>query len=241
MEGEVFKSYSACDTRSAVQTILGISSNGNGMMQKEQPWQLLKTDPQRAQEWLTLAVYLARYCGKLIAPILPRYANELAQQSGGPLEASLESWLASQIREPKPLVRKVEDADIVKLSSKFVAPSAAPKAPETPSISIDEFAKMDLRAGKILAAEKVPKKDKLLKLSIDLGEGTPRSIVSGVAQSYTPEELIGKIVAVVANLPPRDFGKGLVSHGMVLYSGGGTRENTAVELPADVKPGSKVR
>ena len=100
---------------------------------------------------------------------------------------------------------------------------------------------MDLRAGKVLAAERVPKKDKLLKLSIDLGEEQPRTIVSGVALSYAPEELVGKMICVVANLPPKSFGKGLVSHGMVLFATGGDRENTAVELPADVKPGSQVK
>ena len=174
---------------------------------------------------------------------MPRFAEGVENQGGAPLEWGNFTPLEEvAIREPKPLVRKVEDADIVKLSSKFVAPgAAAPKAPETPSINIDEFAKVDLRAGKILACEKVPKKDKLLKLSIDLGEGAPRTIVSGVAKSYAPEELVGKNVAVVANLPPRDFGKGLVSHGMILFAGGGAREHTAVELPAEVAPGSKVK
>jgi methionyl-tRNA synthetase len=158
------------------------------------------------------------------------------------------------IREPRPLVRKVEDADVEKLASRFVAapppaPAAAavsssqagPKAVVTPELSIDQFAQMELRAGKVLAAERVPKKDKLLRLSIDLGEEAPRTIVSGVAQSYAPEELVGKVVCVVANLPPRDFGKGLVSHGMVLYASGGDREHTAIELPGDVKPGSEVK
>src|SRR5262249_21705999 len=146
------------------------------------------------------------------------------------------------IREPRPLVRKVEDADIQKLASRFVAPPAAEqKTVVIPELTIDQFAQMDLRAGKVLAAEKVPKKDKLLRLTIDLGEPSPRTIVSGVAQSYAPEELVGRVVCVLANLPPRDFGKGLVSQGMVLYATGGDRENTAIELPADLKPGSKVR
>ena len=100
---------------------------------------------------------------------------------------------------------------------------------------------MELRAGKVLSAERVPKKDKLLKLTIDLGEASPRTIVSGVAQSYAPEELVGKVVCVVANLPPKNFGKGLVSHGMILFASGGDREHTAIELPADVKPGSQVK
>ncbi|HMC35625.1 MAG TPA: methionine--tRNA ligase, partial [Myxococcales bacterium] len=152
-------------------------------------------------------------------------------------------------REPGPLVRKVEDADIQKLSSHFVAPPAAEVPPPakpaqaviTPELSVEQFDRMDLRAGRVLAAERVPKKDKLLKLSIDLGEAAPRTIVSGVAQSYEPQELVGKILCVVANLPPRDFGKGLVSHGMVLYASGGDREHTAIELPGDVKPGSRVK
>ena len=140
-------------------------------------------------------------------------------------------------------MRKVEDADVQKLASQFVAadPAPAAKAVVTPELSIEQFGQMELRAGRVLAAERVPKKDKLLKLSIDLGEATPRTIVSGVAQSYAPEELVGKMVCVVANLPPRDFGKGLVSHGMVLYASGGDREHTAIELPPDVKPGSTVK
>ncbi|HUJ26931.1 MAG TPA: methionine--tRNA ligase [Myxococcales bacterium] len=242
MEREtIWPAYGRCDTRLAIQTIMAISSTGNGMMQKFQPWQLLKTDPEAAQKWLTLAVHLARQCGRLIAPVLPTYAKALAEQSGAPLDAPREQWLNSIISQPKPLVRKVEDADIEKLSKRFNAAPEADKAPEAPSISIDEFGKLELRAGKVLACEKVAKKDKLLKLTIDLGEPAPRTIVSGVATSYKPEELVGKVVAVVANLPKKSFGKGLESHGMVLYADGGAREHTAVELPADVKPGSKVK
>src|SRR5207248_11533697 len=165
------------------------------------------------------------------------------EQSGAPSNwGDFKPLEDAPIREPKPLVRKVEDADIAKLASKFVAPEPeargpTPEAPaggprpEAQPITIDDFSKLDPRAGKVLAAERVPKKDKLLKLSIDLGEGAPRTIVSGVAQSYEPQELVGKVVCVVANLPPRDFGKGLVSHGMVLYASGGDREHTAIELP----------
>src|SRR5207302_1308220 len=99
-----------------------------------------------------------------------------------------------------------EDVDIQKLSSHFVlappSPEAKaeppPKAVITPELSVEQFGQMDLRAGKVLAAERVPKKDKLLKLSIDLGEAAPRTIVSGVAQSYEPQELVGKVVCVVA-------------------------------------------
>ena len=92
----------------------------------------------------------------------------------------------------------------------------------------------------MLEAERIPKADKLLKLTIDLGEGAPRTIVSGVAQAYRPEELVGRTVAVVANLPKKPL-RGVESHGMVLFATGGPRGLTVVELGEDVAPGSKVK
>jgi len=121
------------------------------------------------------------------------------------------------------------------------APDATPAPqPEIKEISIDDFARIDLRIGLVIAAEAVEKADKLLKLTIDLGEGAPRTIVSGVAASYAPEELLGKTVAVVANLGKKKL-RGVESHGMVLFATGGTRGLTAVELPGDVLPGAKVK
>ena len=247
------KAYVLCDTHIVVQHVLGFSSIGNRLMQTEQPWKLISTAPAVAQRWLTLAVAFARNCARALAPIVPRYAEGLALQTGAALSAPDSEWLKSRGTEPKPLIRKIEDADIARLQAKFVAPAATlspatvakPAAvevePAAPPVDFEKFSVVDLRAGKVVGAERVLKKDKLIKLFIDLGEGAPRTIVSGVALSYKPEELIGKVVCVVANLPPRDFGKGLVSHGMVLYAGGGAREHTVVELPGDVVPGAKVK
>ena len=239
VEREVADLYARCDTRAAME----FSSAANQRLQAQKPWEKLKSDRDAALSELTLAVNVARFCARWLAPVVPRFARGVEEQSGAKLAwGDFEPLQNVPIREPRPLVRKVEDADVAKLASRFVAAAPAePKAVVTPELSIDQFAQMDLRAGKILSAERVPKKDKLLRLTIDLGEGSPRTIVSGVAQSYAPEELIGKVICVVANLPPRDFGKGLVSHGMVLYASGGDREHTAIELPADVKPGSQVK
>ena len=249
LEREIAALYERCDTRAVVQKVLEFSSAANQRLQAQKPWERLKSDRDGALAELTLAVNVARLCARWLGPIVPRFAKGVEEQTGAELRwgdfAPLENVA---IREPGPLVRKVEDVDIQKLSSHFVlappSPEAKaeppPKAVITPELSVEQFGQMDLRAGKVLAAERVPKKDKLLKLSIDLGEAAPRTIVSGVAQSYEPQELVGKVVCVVANLPPRDFGKGLVSHGMVLYASGGDREHTAIELPGDVKPGSKV-
>ena len=165
----------------------------------------------------------------------------------------------------------MEDEDVAKLTSRFVAeaprpspdlargsrPAARGEAPgqvasSTPNasisgrepsqeISIERFSEIDLRAGKVLAVARIPKADKLLKLTIDLGEGAPRTIVSGVAQAYQPEELVGRTVAVVANLPKKAL-RGVDSHGMVLFATGGPRGLTVVEVgDDDVAPGSKVK
>ena len=245
--------YEKCDTRAVITEVLEVASIANKRLQDTEPWKLVKTDREKALSELTLAAHIARLCARWLGPVVPKFAKGVAEQLGAPLGWGDFAPLQNHaITEPHPLVRKIEDADIGKLQAKFVGPSETPAAaaktpvaieiePAAPPVNIEQFAIVDLRAGKVLAAEKVPKKDKLLKLSIDLGEGQPRTIVSGVALSYKPEELAGKVVCVVANLPPRDFGKGLVSHGMVLYSSGGTREHTVVELPADVAPGAKVK
>ena len=257
-EAIIRAAYLACDTRSVVQQVLSLATQANARLQRAQPWKLVATDRAAAQAELTVAINSARVCAAFLGPIVPGFKHGVEAQSGKKLEwYPSKNWLEAghKIGVPGPLIRQVKDEDIRKLTDTFapreaaavaVQPQAAsrkPQAEETPPppINIDQFGAVDLRAGKIVAAEKVPKKDKLLKLTVDLGEPAPRTIASGVAQSYAPDELIGKIVCVVANLPPRDFGKGLVSHGMVLYSSGGKREHTAVELPADVVPGAKVK
>ncbi|AKQ67301.1 Methionyl-tRNA synthetase [Myxococcus hansupus] len=119
------------------------------------------------------------------------------------------------------------------------APAAAPADAAPGEIEYDDFAKVELKAGKVLAAEKVPKADKLIKLTIDLGEGSPRTIVSGIAEAFAPESLTGRNVVVVANLKPRKL-KGIESRGMVLTAGPGGKELSLLD-PGDVAPGSEVK
>jgi methionyl-tRNA synthetase len=253
-EEQIARDYLSCDTREVIQLVLRVSSNANARLQEHKPWELLKTDREAALRELTHAANIARLCARWLGPIVPKFAKGIEEQLGAPLGwGDFKPLENHAINEPRPLVRKIEESDIAKLQARFVAPEAvgspAPAAkpvaaepePAAPPVDFEKFSVVDLRAGKVVGAERVLKKDKLIKLFIDLGEGAPRTIVSGVALSYKPEELIGKVVCVVANLPPRDFGKGLVSHGMVLYAGGGAREHTVVELPGDVVPGAKVK
>jgi methionyl-tRNA synthetase len=120
------------------------------------------------------------------------------------------------------------------------SPTASAEPAAAASIAYDTFAAVDLRVGLVLACERVPKKDKLLRLTVDLGEPTPRTIIAGLALSFTPETLVGRRVIVVANLAPRDFGKGLVSHGMLLATGPSERLTLAT-VEGDVAPGAKLK
>ncbi|RMF81026.1 MAG: methionine--tRNA ligase subunit beta, partial [Nitrospirae bacterium] len=107
-------------------------------------------------------------------------------------------------------------------------------------IGIDDFARVELRLGRIEAAERIAGADRLLKLAVDLGEGAPRTIVAGIAQAYTPEALVGRTVVVVANLKPAKL-RGVRSEGMVLAAGEGPEGLRLITVDADLPPGTRVR
>lgn len=119
------------------------------------------------------------------------------------------------------------------------APAPAPAAAASPTITYDDFAKIDLRVGVVLSAAKVPKADKLLHLTVDLGEARPRSIVAGIAERFAPDQLVGARVLVVANLAPRKM-RGIESQGMILAAGDEQILGLAA-APADAPAGTKVR
>jgi methionyl-tRNA synthetase len=155
-------------------------------------------------------------------PVFPKYdpATEAAMLLALDVrdaEATPKSTAKTMSTEEKPATETP-----AAVAAAAAAPAPAPAAEEPPAtIAYDDFAKVDLRLGKVLTAERIPRKDKLLKLSVDLGEANgPRTIIAGIALAFpVVEELVGKQVVVVANLAPRDFGKGLVSHGMLLAAG----------------------
>src|SRR5690606_21110927 len=126
-------------------------------------------------------------------------------------------------------------------ASKSKEKGKAGKAPEGPPPEIDfgDFLKVDLRVGRIEAAERVPKADKLLKLLVDLGEEAPRTIASGIAEAYAPEALVGRHVVVVTNLAPRTI-RGIESRGMLLCAGPGGADLKLVD-PGELPPGSEVK
>src|SRR3954451_15034613 len=133
IERKVAGLYLAIDTRAAIQEVLALSSLANARLQEKQPWKVIKTDRAAAHRELTLAVNVARVCARLLAPVVPTFAKGVEEQTGAPLKWGDVAWLeGTAIREPKPLVRRVEDADLAKLSGKFVggtAPAATAPAP----------------------------------------------------------------------------------------------------------------
>ena len=130
-------------------------------------------------------------------------------------------------------------------TTQSAAPAVAPPATEAEKpamvpVTYEQFSAVELRVGIVRTCERIPKKDKLLRLTVDVGEAEPRIIVAGLALSFQPEQLVDRKVIVVANLAPRDFGKGVVSHGMLLATG--TSEKlTLATVAGDASPGDRLR
>jgi methionyl-tRNA synthetase len=146
----------------------------------------------------------------------------------------------------KPITDAEVQAEVERLHAMRPAPApmenapAPTAAPAKPTIAFDDFAKIDLRIGTITAAERVPKADKLLKLTIDLGEAEPRTVVSGIAEHHAPEDLPGQQVVLVANLAPRKM-RGVESQGMVLMAEDANGRLVFVQPKDVVPPGGEVR
>ncbi|MCH9627154.1 MAG: Methionine--tRNA ligase [Chlamydiales bacterium] len=229
---EISESYATYRLRLASQKIMELAQTANTYFDAKRPWKDAKEEKTRPTMETTLALCLD--CIKVLAcaafPIMPQTAEKIWSLLG--FEAPLESFQWDQIMEmsieagrplPKPFIlfQKVEDQmieqEIEKLNQTHIQATEVKEPPYAPlkeEIVIDDFFKVDLRVGLITAAEKLPKSKKLLKLQVDLGFET-RTLLSGISQHYTPEELVGKKVIVVANLKPATI-MGVESQGMVL-------------------------
>lgn len=178
---------------------------------------------------------------------LPSIRAGLALASAGPLFPTYDDKAQKELLDKLVPKLEVPTPEPTKPAAK-AAPAASTASAESGIIAYDDFAKVDLRVGQVLTCEKVPKKDKLLRLTVDLGEAEPRTIVAGLALSFTPEKLVGKKVIVVANLAPREFGSAefdgkkvkLVSHGMLLASGP-SEDLRLATIDGDAAPGSRLK
>ena len=239
--------------REALKTAMQLARIGNKYLADTEPWKVIKSDPDRVATILHLALQLVGNLSIAFAPFTPfstrRLLAMLQVEEGGFAFSRFGATdllpEGHQLGTPELLFEKIEDeviqAQLDKLAAIKKLNEEQNRHPEAllEDVPFDTFTKSDMRAGRILACEKVPKADKLLRFSIDDGMGG-RTIVSGIAQYYKPEELVGKTVAFVANLPVRKI-RGVESQGMILsvedYK---TGQLQVVTLPDTTAPGSKL-
>ena len=216
--------------REALGELMNVARLGNKYLADEEPWKVIKDNPERVQTQMYVALQIAAALSSLCEPFLPFTAAKLSRILK--IENKIEWKTISQsselipeghqIGEAELLFAKIEDEEIQKQIDKLEATKVANKAdnkmsePQKETIQYDDFAKIDLRVGTILEAEKMPKANKLLILKIDTGIDV-RTIVSGIAESFSPEEIIGKRVTVLVNLAPRNL-RGVDSEGMILMT-----------------------
>jgi methionyl-tRNA synthetase len=241
--------YHALRFGQATREILAISDLANNFVQQRGPWDTIKTDPERARDDLTFVVNCIKIISVLLKPILPSYCQKVetilrvgdltwddARFDMQHAEVGRFEKLAERL-DPKVMEKLVEAAREGLLSSQeSAAVESLPDLKE--EVTIEDFGKIDLRAGKVLTAETVEGSDKLLKLSVDIGLEI-RTIFAGIKSSYRPDALIGKTVAVICNLKPRKMRFG-TSNGMVLASGD-EGHIVVCEFSGDVRPGTPIR
>ena len=255
--------YEARDTASAVRDIMALADRANQYIDAQKPWMLAKDANNAAlvQSVCTQGLNLFRVLMIYLAPVLP----EMAAKARRFLQESEWSWahaakplLSTGILAYEPLAVRLDPKAVAALvepeSAEPAAPTAAPSAAQASdtatlaaaaavegnSISIDEFLRVDLRVAKVLNAELVTGADKLLKLTLDVGELGQRQVFAGVRAAYEPATLVGRLIVVVANLEPRKMRFGL-SEGMMLAAGPGGSDIFVLSPDAGAAPGMRIK
>lgn len=237
--------------RDALKDAMELARIGNKYLQETEPWKLAKTDMERVATVMYCALQLCGDIAIAFEPFMPFMAAKLRKM----LVMSGETWTSigasdlipygRTIEQPELLFEKIADETIqaqlqrladIKEQNRIASFKAAPQAPD---VDFDTFMKADLRIGTVLECERVPKADKLLKFLIDDGL-EKRTIVSGIAKYYKPEELVGKQVVFIANLPPRKL-KGIVSQGMILSAEDADGSLSVITSSKPVVPGAQVK
>ena len=237
--------------REAQKEAMNLARIGNKYIADEEPWKVIKTDPERVKTIIYISLQLTANLAIAFEPFLPFSSKKLRAMIN--MEDFRWDDLGSnellkpgkQLAEPSLLFQKIEDDVIQVQLDKLAATIRANEAanakanPIKPVIAFEDFEKLDIRVGTVLECEKVKKMNKLLKFLIDDGL-EKRTIVSGIAKYYAPEQLVGKQVLFIANLAPREFKNGLVSEGMILSAEDFDGSLSVTTLEHNVKPGSQV-
>ena len=246
----VEKSLETFHFRDALKEAMNLARLGNKYLADTEPWKVIKTDEGRVKTILNICLQISANLSTLMEPFMPFSSQKLREF----MNIDVIDWAkmgdgvilaGHELGEAGLLFEKIEDATIQAQIDKLLATKKANEmasvkaAPAKENIQYEDFMKMDIRVGKILAAEKVAKTKKLMKLTVDTGIDE-RTIVSGIAEHYTPEEVIGRQVSVLVNLEPKPL-KGIVSQGMILMAENAHGTLSFVSPDKEEKPGSEVR
>ncbi|MFN4144561.1 MAG: methionine--tRNA ligase [Runella sp.] len=241
--GEAIEAYRF---REGLSLVMDLARLGNKYLADTQPWQVIKTDAARVNTIMHIALHIAATLSVVSEPFLPFTAQKLKQQLG----LTQQDWGKAEIPagqaigEAFLLFEKIEDSVVEKqiqklLDTKKMNELATKVVPELkPTIQYDDFAKLDIRVGTILEAERVPKSDKLLKFLVEDGL-EKRTILSGIAKHFSPEEMIGRQVTFIANLAPRKM-MGQESNGMILMAEDRDGSLSLLQPHKEVWPGAPV-
>lgn len=237
--------------REGVQELMNLARLGNKYLTETEPWKIWKTDPERVQTILHISIQISAALAILSEPFLPFTSTKLSDL----LVMTDKTWNSAKEKEhisagtelPKPdfLFTKIEDKEVEAQIQKLLDTKKANEAseisanPAKDNISFEDFSKMDIRVGTILEAEKVAKTKKLIKLTVDTGIDK-RTVVSGIAEYYKAEEIIGKQVSILVNLAPKKL-RGIESQGMILMAEDADGSLKFVAPNVETKAGSEVK
>ncbi len=256
---EIARAYETCDFAQAMRSIMALADRANEYVDRTEPWKL-KKDPSKRQELTdvcSVVLNLYRQLVVYLAPVLPKLAEDSGKLLGAPITAWSDAekpLVGTAVGEFKHLMQRVDPAKVQAMiadsASAAEAAAAGAKPPEddggpleaeplAAECSIDDFAKVDLRVARVVSAEAVPEARKLLKLTVSLGGGVTRTVFAGIKAAYKPEDLVGRLVVVVANLAPRKMKFG-VSEGMVVAAGPGGAEVFLLSPDSGAKPGQRL-
>ena len=257
---EIAAAYETCDYARAMRLIMELADAANPFVEHAKPWEM-KKDADRQDELrdvCTVALNLFRQLVIYLSPVLPKLADDCGQLLGDPIR----SWDQSQsplvgrpVNKFSRMMNRVQREDLQKMIEEGKTESEVADAvvensyddsdqplkdePLADEITIDDFAKVDLRVARVVSAEHVPEANKLLKLTLSLGGEERRQVFAGIKAAYEPEQLVGRLVVMVANLKPRKMRFGL-SEGMVTASGPGGSEVFVLGVDEGAKPGQRV-
>lgn len=229
--GELIRKFKFREAQTATMSIARL---GNKYLADTEPWKLIKTEPERVKEIMACSVEIIKILREALTPFLPNTSSKLTALLGDGKTLSKSELLFQKIED------KVIDEQIEKLEqTKKAQQNETKMTPQKDTITFEDFTKLDIRVGKILEAEKVPKANKLLKLLVDTGIDK-RTVVSGIAEHYTAEEVVGKQVSILLNLAPRKI-RGVESQGMILMAENAEGKLCFVSPEQSMNSGSDIR